>query len=106
MLTTLDLQEFTFGIFAAKIRLPYGIGIWPAWWILGHDPTHKLSWPTIGEIDILEMWGGNTPLHYNDQHAYATVHWNNQSNTMILGIIKRYQRRGKHQMIQCFTTIV
>ena len=82
MLTTLYLQEFTFGTFAAKIRLPYGIGIWPAWWILGHDHTHQLSWPTVGEIDIVEMWGGSTPLHYNDQHAYATVHWNNQSNTM------------------------
>jgi beta-glucanase (GH16 family) len=82
MLTSADLQEFTFGIFAAKIRLPYGKGIWPAWWMYGHDHKTNLNWPTVGEIDILEMWGGNKVPNYTDQYAHATVHWNNQSNTM------------------------
>jgi hypothetical protein len=36
----------------------------------------------VGEIDILEMWGGNKSLQDTDQYAHATVHWNNQSNTM------------------------
>lgn len=31
MLTSKSLQEFTFGTFAAKIRLPYGQGMWPAY---------------------------------------------------------------------------
>ena len=79
-----NLQEFTFGIFAAKIRLPYGQGMWPAWWLVGNGDKYKLSWPTVGEIDILEMMGGNRspPDTRNDQCAHATVHWNNQSNTM------------------------
>ena len=82
MLTSYDLQEFTFGIFAAKIRLPYGKGIWPAWWMDGHDHRYNLHWPTTGEIDILEMWGGNTTANLTDQYAHGTIHWNNQSNTM------------------------
>ena len=59
MLTSQNLQEFTFGIFAAKIRLPYGQGMWPAWWLLGNGDKYNLYWPTVGEIDILEMIGGN-----------------------------------------------
>jgi beta-glucanase (GH16 family) len=78
------LQEFTFGVFAAKIRLPYGQGMWPAWWMVGNAVKHKLWWPTCGEIDILEMIGGNKrpTANLTDQYAHATVHWNNQSNTM------------------------
>jgi beta-glucanase (GH16 family) len=84
MLQSYNLQEFTFGTFAAKMRLPYGQGMWPAWWLLGNGDKYKLWWPTVGEIDILEMIGGNTRAKANltDQYAHATVHWNNQSNTM------------------------
>jgi beta-glucanase (GH16 family) len=82
MLSSTGLQEFTFGIFAAKIRLPFGKGIWPAWWMYGHDYKNNLTWPTVGEIDILEMFGGSQMPNYTDQYAHATVHWNNQSNTM------------------------
>jgi beta-glucanase (GH16 family) len=83
MLSTLDVQEFALGVFAAKIRLPYGQGMWPAWWMVGDGDKYNLTWPTTGEIDILEMIGGNTrdePL--TDQTAVGTIHWNNQSNTM------------------------
>lgn len=82
MLTSADLQEFTFGVFAAKILMPYGKGIWPAWWMYGHDHKTGLNWPTVGEIDIVEMWGGQHAPHYTDQFAHATLHWNNESNTM------------------------
>jgi beta-glucanase (GH16 family) len=82
ILSSENLQEFTFGVFAAKIRLPYGKGMWPAWWMYGHDHKTNLLWPTVGEIDILEMWGGIQTGKYNDQYAHGTVHWNNQSNTM------------------------
>lgn len=82
MLTSQDLQEFTFGIWAAKIRLPYGQGLWPAWWLVGSGMKYGLHWPTVGEIDILEMVGGTRQVNSTDKHAHATVHWNNQSNTM------------------------
>ncbi len=47
-----------FGRFEARIKLPSGRGLWPAFWLLPEDPQH--SWPLEGEIDILE-WVGNDP---------------------------------------------
>jgi hypothetical protein len=82
MLTSENLQEFTFGIWAAKIRLPYGQGMWPAWWLVGNGMKYGLHWPTVGGIDILEMVGGTKQANSTDQYAHGTVHWNNQSNTM------------------------
>ena len=82
MLSSCFRQEFTFGKFVAKIILPYGRGIWPAWWMVGQDHRYNLSWPTTGEIDILEMWGGNNKINFTDQYAHATIHWNNASATM------------------------
>lgn len=83
MLTSMHLVEFTYGIFAAKIRLPYGQGIWPAWWLLGDAPKeYNIWWPTIGEIDIMEMIGGYQGNHSRDSDAHGSIHWNNASNTM------------------------
>ncbi|CAF1005812.1 unnamed protein product [Adineta ricciae] len=83
MLSSVGLREFTFGKFAAKICLPYGQGIWPAWWLLGNAwNKYKLYWPTVGEIDILEMIGGRQWGTPNDKIAHATIHWNNASNAM------------------------
>jgi beta-glucanase (GH16 family) len=53
---TKDLQAFEYGRVEARIRLPSGRGIWPAFWMLGDD-IDEVSWPSCGEIDILEMRG-------------------------------------------------
>ena len=82
MLSSCDLQEFTFGVFAAKIRVPYGRGMWPAWWMVGNDHRYNLSWPTTGEIDILEMYGGTVNNYTGDLIPHANVHWNNASDSM------------------------
>lgn len=47
-------------IFILKARLPYGKGVWPAWWLSGNDgvegpETMNSKWPTNGEIDIIEL---------------------------------------------------
>jgi len=42
-----------YGRFEARIRLPSGAGIWPAFWSLG-DNIGSAGWPTCGEIDIME----------------------------------------------------
>lgn len=77
------IQAFTYGIFAANICLPYGQGIWPAFWLLGNGTDQYQVWsPTAGEIDILEMIGGHTADEKGDRIAYGTIHWNNASNTM------------------------
>jgi beta-glucanase (GH16 family) len=76
------LQEFTFGVFAAKLRAPYGQGMWPAWWLVGNPNNSRIYWPTCGEIDILEMKGGNKHVNFTDQYAHGAIHWNNASNNM------------------------
>ncbi len=44
------------GIFEARIKLPAGQGIWPAFWLLGADIS-EVGWPNCGEIDIMEYRG-------------------------------------------------
>jgi len=55
-LTTKGLFEQTYGRFEARIRLPYGQGIWPAFWLLGGN-CDEVTWPQCGEIDIMEYRG-------------------------------------------------
>lgn len=50
-------QEY--GRFEARIKLPAGQGIWPAFWMLGAN-FDEVGWPTCGEIDIMEFRGQNT----------------------------------------------
>jgi len=45
------------GRFEARIKIPSGKGIWPAFWMLGSDIDSN-AWPTCGEIDIMENIGG------------------------------------------------
>src|SRR5258706_6483235 len=44
------------GRFEAGIKIPRGIGMWPAFWMLGND-IDKVHWPQCGEIDIMENIG-------------------------------------------------
>jgi beta-glucanase (GH16 family) len=55
-LSTKGLFEQTYGRFEARIRLPYGQGIWPAFWLLGAN-CDEVTWPQCGEIDIMEYRG-------------------------------------------------
>ena len=53
---TKDKVEFMFGRVEARINLPEGQGIWPAFWMLGAD-FPDVEWPDAGEIDIMEYVG-------------------------------------------------
>lgn len=50
--------------FSARLRLPEGYGMWPAFW------TYDDPWPTQGEIDIMEA-RGNEPLVYHTAYWYG-----------------------------------
>jgi beta-glucanase (GH16 family) len=55
-MTTRNKFERAYGRFEARIQLPIGQGIWPAFWLLGSD-IGEVGWPTCGEIDIMEYRG-------------------------------------------------
>ncbi|MBL7848832.1 MAG: glycoside hydrolase family 16 protein [Cyclobacteriaceae bacterium] len=48
--------EQAYGRFEARMKLPWGQGVWPAFWMLGAD-IDSVGWPTTGEIDIMELRG-------------------------------------------------
>jgi beta-glucanase (GH16 family) len=58
-LNTIGLFSQAYGRFEARIKLPTGQGIWPAFWMLGANIA-QVSWPACGEIDVMEM-RGQTP---------------------------------------------
>ena len=52
-MTTQNRVTQTYGRIEARIKMPVGQGMWPAFWMLGNNIS-TVSWPTCGEIDIME----------------------------------------------------
>jgi beta-glucanase (GH16 family) len=100
--------SFQYGRIEARIKMPQGIGTWPAFWMLGGDLLDGVPWPECGEIDIMEfrgdipdrstsaIHGPTTPpgsglgaafLSYdslsNGYHTYA-IEWKKNSLTFIV----------------------
>jgi len=69
---------FTYGRVEARAKLPFGLGTWPAIWMLGKNITEPggywtnthgtTGWPACGEIDIMEHWG------YNQNFVQSALH--------------------------------
>ena len=102
-ITTRGKMNAAPGRVEARLKLPAGQGLWPAFWMLGSG-FPSVSWPACGELDIMENKGstpsatssaihgpgysGNTPFaHLNqlpggaltsDFHTYA-VEWDGES---------------------------
>lgn len=66
-ITSLGNADWRYGRFEAKIKLPEGQGIWPAFWML---PTVNKygGWPNSGEIDIMELIGQEPSTVYGTLH--------------------------------------
>ena len=99
---------FMYGRVEARIKMPQGVGTWPAFWMLGGDSIDGVPWPECGEIDIMEfrgdipdrstsaIHGPTTPkgsglgaafMNYdslsNDFHTYA-IEWKKNSISFIV----------------------
>ncbi|MCP4123287.1 MAG: glycoside hydrolase family 16 protein [Bacteroidetes bacterium] len=57
-----------YGRFEASIQLPFGQGIWPAFWLLGSD-IDQVSWPQCGEIDVMEYRGQAPTIVHGSLHG-------------------------------------
>jgi beta-glucanase (GH16 family) len=58
----------TYGRFEARMKMPRGKGIWPAFWMLGADINTGNPWPGSGEIDVMEFLG------HQQNTVYGTIH--------------------------------
>jgi beta-glucanase (GH16 family) len=67
-LKTLGKFDQTYGRFEARIKIPRGQGIWPAFWMLGTD-IDKPGWPACGEIDIMENIGKEPAMVHGTIHG-------------------------------------
>lgn len=66
----LTANTFTqrYGRFEARIKVPFGQGIWPAFWMLGND-LGSVGWPTSGELDIMENIGREPGTVHGSAHG-------------------------------------
>jgi beta-glucanase (GH16 family) len=62
-----------YGTFSARIKLPTGAGLWPAFWLAGSN-LNRVGWPSCGEIDALEADGGSPSLVQQHIHYGMTNH--------------------------------
>ena len=60
--------ETTYGRIEARIRIPRGQGIWPAFWMLGAD-IDRVGWPASGEIDVMENVGREPAMVHGTVHG-------------------------------------
>ena len=77
-LNTAGKKSWKYGKISARIKLPYGAGMWPAFWMLGTNINENggdTPWPASGEIDILELYGSKDDatieanFHYADEEG-------------------------------------
>jgi beta-glucanase (GH16 family) len=93
-LNTAGKFSFTYGKISARIKLPEGEGIWPAFWMLGANIDENggdTPWPLCGEIDILELYGSK-----NDSTVEANIHYaDNQGKHSAMGAVDYTLNQGK-----------
>ncbi len=69
-LRTLNKGDWTFGRMEARMKLPRGQGMWPAFWMLPTDNKYG-NWAASGEIDIMEAVNTSP----SDNRVYGTLHY-------------------------------
>ena len=71
-LKTQGLFSQAYGRFEARIKLPAGQGMWPAFWMLGEN-FGSVGWPKCGEIDIMENVGKELGINHGSLHGPSST---------------------------------
>ncbi|AKQ63781.1 Endo-1,4-beta-xylanase A precursor [Myxococcus hansupus] len=110
-------REFGHGKVEARIKMPVGPGLWPAFWMLGNN-IGQVGWPECGELDIMENVGyadwtsgalhgpgysGDTPINQrfhpsspvSDWHVYATEFSSQDVKWLIDGVVVKTVTRAE-----------
>ena len=83
---TEGLFSFSYGRIEARIKPPYGAGIWPAFWMLGSDINIPAdNWPVCGEVDIMENFGANTSGGNDGGFNHGSLHGPGYTGTGLTG---------------------
>jgi beta-glucanase (GH16 family) len=77
-IVTKNKAYFAYGKMVARLKLPFGQGIWPAFWMLPNDNYYG-GWPYSGELDIMELLG------HQPSKMYGTIHGSNAGNQVLSG---------------------
>jgi Beta-glucanase/Beta-glucan synthetase len=87
-LKTLGKYAVKHGRIEARLKLPRGQGIWPAFWMLG-DNIDEVSWPQCGEIDVMELVGHLPGTTHGTLHGpgYSGEHGITKSTTLPDGAV-------------------
>ena len=72
-ISTRGKGEWTYGRIEVRAKLPKGVGLWPAVWMLGKN-IPEVGWPKCGEIDIMEHVGFNADTIFGTIHTGAYNH--------------------------------
>ena len=67
-LKTLGRKQFRYGRFEARMKMPTGRGLWPAFWLLGAN-FPSVGWPRSGEIDVMEYRGQEPSIVHGSLHG-------------------------------------
>lgn len=67
-INTKGIFDQAYGRFEARLKMPWGPGIWPAFWMLGSN-INEVPWPQCGEIDIMEYRGQQPSVVHGSVHG-------------------------------------
>ncbi len=86
---------FKYGHLEARMQLPKGQGMWPAFWMLGASLLKGKTWPDVGEIDIMEARGAMPNDALGTLHGPGYSGQNGTMRTMVFSSINNLQE-GYH----------
>ena len=93
-------KSFLYGRVDVRAKLPKGKGLWPAIWMLGNSIS-SVGWPKCGEIDIMEMVGGNS----GEKTTHGTAHWEDANGQKAISGGSRTQLTGLDEKFHVFSLI-